>query len=1313
MSSQGNGNVYISRFWHNHQPIYWPEWNGNGGETQRAQYAWDSIVLKPGQTYSTAVGHPENDLSAIFGVDDRKNSYQSGPRNSLAGLSTSAGFAMSYSGSLMENVRNLGLANQLGYSANWWDGNREASGWTTPSGSPRLDLLGFTFHHSLGVVLPKPVLRKEIQIFKEVWWKGWKGTAQPVDASAHSKGFFPTEMAFSRHMVDVLVDEGYEWTLVASHHLSRTCPTYFNQFDLANNNYGIFSSPPNKADLLGPSPNSGWWYSEPNPGNAAWNVSPYAYQLHRAKYVDPNTGAEKSMLMVPSDDVLSYRYGYSNEGIGKINTFISPFATDSSRPVIVVPSTDGDNAWGGGSSSWFEATPQLFNDSANAGYKPAAVQDFVNAHGAAAPVAHVEDGAWIFPESCYGSPYFLKWIEPPIVTTTATNAYPGTIVDMETPGFALKFFAWAPVMAGANWCETAEQIWTDHGGAVQNYKIQGPYDWFGGFTSPNIIERAWHIYLCGLDSGFNYYGGLGNDDEVKSSLATRRAVEILQSYMATNLTNDATGPTIFKPQRFPYNPGAYTFGWFNSIPGGDNRFLKEMPSEFYIWTHVYDVSGVSNVNLKVRLDLDGVNPLASNQNETFAGGGEVGPWVTIPMTKRVLPNTQAALNAAANNGQIDYFPEALSPEIADYYFAKITDSSLNGFRGKLIDYYIESTDLRGNYRHSDIQHVFVEDDGLGNAPSPSSARVEPAFVTDCPSNMVEVFYAPNDGPLSNAAPVYIAYTFDAWGTNESQVMVYTNDEWEASIDIPSPSSELQFAFNDGGGTWDNNSSNNWVITINGCPVPSQATITPDLPEGCGPVMISYDPGTDLLSDDSNLVAHVGFNDFAEVLPQPMVYTDGIWQASVEVTPGVYEVNVAFRNGDSSEWDNNGGADWNWPVTGCAAPYDPDLCAIEATPIVTGDPATPADQNNVGDNFDLDTYGGQAQTYNQQGFGNFGDVYVNYDATNVYIGATNVSLSGSNNAQVLFVGTDSLGLDASNLWALTGAPAALDQLHNVQFTEAMDLAILIGDEYGDGSYPSFNVGSGYDHGQGIFFLGPGGFPVVSNAVLSQFDGTGTVATVSGDDDAGDRQVDRWEACIPWSALGGSGMGSVSNLWLAGLILSDVTNGVDRYLSGNFLGEQATSPTELDQNNNYGLGFVTLYPTPVCLPHLDGDEDGLLNGYELKYFGDAASAEAQGDGDGDGNSNAEEQDLGTNPTNAASALIVHEASLGTNGVMVTWLSVGGKGYIVEYNDHPMLSNTEWMVLGGTNELDVGLGVESMEEMHDPGPIPDRRVYRVQLD
>ncbi|NCY23120.1 hypothetical protein EBX31_14360, partial [bacterium] len=339
-----NGNVYVSRFWHNHQPIYWPEWNSNGSQTSRVQYAWDSIVLKSGQTYGGITGqHPENNLTDIFGLQDRVTSYQSGPRNSLTTFNSAGGFAISYSGSLIDNIRQLGSVGQLGYGTGWNSGYKEARGWKTPAGSTRMDLVGFTYHHSLAPLLPKSVFRKELQIFKQAWWKAWGGNS---DLSDHSKGYFPTEMAYSRHLIDVLREEGYEWVIVPSHHISRTCPTYNGQAN-PEGAYNIYSSPPNKSDQLGPSPTNGWWYSEPNPGNAAWNVAPFAYQLHKVKYVNPETGAEKTMIAVPSDDVLSYRYGYANEGVGKIDTFISPSATDPTRPVIVMPATDGDNAWGG------------------------------------------------------------------------------------------------------------------------------------------------------------------------------------------------------------------------------------------------------------------------------------------------------------------------------------------------------------------------------------------------------------------------------------------------------------------------------------------------------------------------------------------------------------------------------------------------------------------------------------------------------------------------------------------------------------------------------------------------------------------------------------------------------------------------------------------------------------------------------------------------------------------------------------------------------------------------------------------------------
>ena len=744
----GEDTVYVSRFWHNHQPIYWPEWNG-ASQPDRVQFAQDSILLKSGQLYDSGTAHPENDLSAIFGVGDRVNSYQGGPRNSLSNVN-SGGYAMSYSGSLMNNVASLGAASSLGYGLGWWNGNREARNWTTSGGSRKLDLVGFTYHHSLGAVLPKEVFRKEIQIFKEAYYKAWNTGS----ASNHSKGFFPTEMAFSSPMIDVLSDEGYEWVIVASHHLSRTLPGYMGNATYTSpeaNSWKIFSSPPNPADQLGSVSGGAWWFGTGNVGETAWNHAPYAYQLHKAKYVNPETGAVKTLVMVPSDDIQSYKAGYSGWQKGLVDSNVAPYANDASRPCLVMPATDGDNAWGGGSSSWDGDAPSMMN---NGTYPGVAIQDFVNQYGGAADIVHIEDGAWIFPESDYGSPNFLKWVEPPVAHSTATNRVYNTQIDIETPGFASKFYSWAPVIAGANWCQTAEQMIIREGGSVQAWKIQDPYDNLNSrtYSSPNLAERAWHIYLTGLDSGFNYYGGLGNDDEIKTSLATRRAYELLATYVNDRkATIDDTPPTVFKPQRFPYNPGGYTFGWINSIPGGNSSALKKMNSEFYVWTHAYDVSGITSIVLKIRKDNDGVNSMASHVNEVYdpaavgLNASEVGSWISIPMTKRILPSTASALTAAANNSQIQYFSQAVSPVVADYYFAKITDANVPTFRGKLLDYYIEATDARGNISKSDIQHVFVVDDGAVLVP-PAAPTVLTA--TAASSAQINLTWSASSGATS-------------------------------------------------------------------------------------------------------------------------------------------------------------------------------------------------------------------------------------------------------------------------------------------------------------------------------------------------------------------------------------------------------------------------------------------------------------------------------------------------------------------------------------------------------------------------------------
>jgi hypothetical protein len=169
--------------------------------------------------------------------------------------------------------------------------------------------------------------------------------------------------------------------------------------------------------------------------------------------------------------------------------------------------------------------------------------------------------------------------------------------------------------------------------------------------------------------------------------------------MIGNGALDNTGPTVFKPQRFPWNPGG--IGWGPLTGYKEVGFNGKTPwaSDFHVWTLVFDVSGVSSVTLNVRESLTGTNPLSDNQNETYAGGSGVGAWQPIAMTRRTIPKGNVT-----GNSQLNFFQEPA--QIADHYWAKIT-----GYRNKLLDYYVQAIDGKGNVTRTDVQHVWVGDDG--------------------------------------------------------------------------------------------------------------------------------------------------------------------------------------------------------------------------------------------------------------------------------------------------------------------------------------------------------------------------------------------------------------------------------------------------------------------------------------------------------------------------------------------------------------------------------------------------------------------------
>ncbi len=1026
--------------------------------------------------------------------------------------------------------------------------------------------------------------------------------------------------------------------------------------------------------------------------------------------------------------------------------------------MIVLPATDGDNAWGGGSSSWFESTPSFFGQCQGSGYNVCAVQDFVTWHKAAAealPPVHVENGAWIFPESAYGAPYYLKWIEPPLNEDNLHLCYTNTMVDLETPGFALKFWSWAPVMTGANWCETAEQIWKDQGGTVEAWKIAHPYDNLtsGAWTDPNVVERAWHIYLNGLDSGFNYYGGLGNDDEVKQALATRRAMELLDSYVTGQLAGDPdrdkTPPTVFFPQRFPWNPGWYTFGWFNRQPGVDENYLKKMPSYFYVWTHVYDVSDVASVDLKVRIDGDGVNSLGTTANERYADSGEVGAWQTIPMTMRTNLNDSASLNAAANNGQIDYFAAALPPDLADYYFARIDSSSLPGYKGKLLDYYIEAVDTRGNTNRTDIQHVFVEDDGLADG-SVVTFSDDPS---DC--DPITVTYAAGGGVLQGATQVVVQASLDGESSWTPHVMTnLETDVWRIDV-VPTnnaPSLTVWFEETDGDPV-DSRGGLNWSTAIRDCDAPTgtAAVVFSNAPVS-EPVVITFHPNAGVLQGSAQIYAHIGFNYWETVLDPDVAMSkvgENSWQYSVVPIDGSTNINMVFNDG-ATTWDNNSGDDWHFTVTGAVQEVVPPGIIItdpeEESVRITNSVALITLEGTAGDGVAGDLTwtnvqagaGGMVSKTSHWTIASLPLVYGSNTVTVSALATTQPTTNATDDASEPAYGDgwisgDDGGIGWGGGWNLIGGANAGFFVANSGANPNLDI-----------NSPAFGMyANSGDLSQAIRPLAD---PLVTGQTLRvQFENN----SIGTSNSVGFALENNSESLFECYFFGGESNYRVTDSmgnrdtgvgWTdSGLEIVFSLTGPTNYsasvggsnITGNLIGRSDSAIRQLrfwnysagvgDSHNAYFNDLLltqaavggTLQDT-VAIILVDPDNN--IPGWWLElYFGSSTTNVAQIDSDNDGHVNQHEFWLGTNPTNDASKLVIENIAMtNADDYAITWQSVGGRSYDVEYDDD--LSGVPgFNTIITVQESSVSNGVTTSRTFVDsisPAPTNGTRFYRVLL-
>jgi len=434
--------------------------------------------------------------------------------------------------------------------------------------------------------------------------------------------------------------------------------------------------------------------------------------------------------------------------------------------------------------------------------------------------------------------------------------------------------------------DTAEQISTSEGSPVVLSRVLNP----GASTTP--AERAWHYFLASLNSGYMYYG-TALDMEVKPTIACNEAVQHADAVIGSAAL-DTTPPTVWVPQRWPWNPGSTNFGPAHGYQQVVNN------GDFHVWTFAYDASGIpaGAVMLKYRLDVDGTNSTASAQNETYVGGAEVGAWQTIVMTKRAFP-----AGNFHNDPSIDFFE--MPQYIADQYYTPLT-----GIRSKLVDYYIEATDAKGFVTKSPIQHVYVGD-GSGSSGGGSGTVVTVSPTPPIAGQNVTITYDPAGRPLAGAGTVKLHYGFNTWSPTISPdpTMTLASGKWTITVPVSSSATQLDVVFNNGAGIWDNNGGQDWHFSVTGG-VTNQWTM--DGVRDADSMLIASNNGMNLWAGLKGNTLYIACNDAGEgndhfilVAGNPGLLRGAPWAKSGQVAD--WSAFLADENGNDYEgWSDAAG-----------------------------------------------------------------------------------------------------------------------------------------------------------------------------------------------------------------------------------------------------------------------------------------------------------------------------------------------------------------------------------------------------------------------
>lgn len=652
------------------------------------------------------------------------------------------GSQVSFTGSLIENL-NVLQANGNGNFSNWQSSWINMVSQTTSLGNPRLDLISIGYFHPLMGLIDHQDIRNQIAMHRTA-------IEETFGIANYSLGMFPPECAFSEEMIPALSEEGIEWVLIDNIHLERACENY--PYTTTSNLYEA-----NESDILNPDP--GDWQQLYGLWTGSEVSIQWAHQPHYVKYINPETGEESEMIGVPASRYLGHEDGRGGFGALQYEEVMSQFEdlnTDDDHPILIVLHHDGDN-YGGGSNSYYNYNFSNFVDwlgDNSDRFVCTTIQDYLEMFPPeTGDYMNVEPGSWSGADN--GDPEFKKWNGDP---------YGGYSPDRNS---------WGIITAAGNILQMARE----------------------NNPGNSVVEDAYKMYLTGQTSCYWYWDGSQNGlwDSNPARASNLAVTEVLPYVSGT----DNTPPTIYHPQREPYNPGS-------------TEWNIAMTSDLTIWSYVYDHSGLQSVDLKYRIDSDGINSHLTDDNETYNGGNDVGNWIVIEMNEEIEAS------------QTD--PEPLYK--ADLYSADINDLS-----DVLLDYYIEAVDYDGNVKKSPIYHVYVGDETGGGGGGYGDVSWEPTE----PENSDEITITVSNTSIGGYVhwgvngfqqPANVYWTDDSYLYNNIGPAVETPMQGPdedgnlmltfGSFDSPQQLiSSVDFVIHYLDGSWDNNNGQDYHITFSG------------------------------------------------------------------------------------------------------------------------------------------------------------------------------------------------------------------------------------------------------------------------------------------------------------------------------------------------------------------------------------------------------------------------------------------------------------------------------------------------------------------